>query len=58
MLKGTGKVWKAARNSVAQVVYVPADIVKDSQWPFKRKEKVNVTLDPKNQRLIITKVVK
>jgi len=56
MLKRKGKVWKATGKAAAHVIYVPADIVKDSQYPFKRKEKVNVELDPKNQRLIITKV--
>lgn len=56
MLKKKGSIWKATTNAEAHVVYVPADITKDSQYPFKTKEKVNVTLDPKNQRLIVTKV--
>ena len=56
MLKGKGKVWSGAGNSVCQVIYVPADIVKDSQYPFKEKERVNVEINPVKQRLIITKV--
>jgi len=56
MLKAKGKVWKATTHAKAHVIYVPANITKDSQYPFKPKEKVNVELDPENQRLIVTKV--
>ena len=57
MLRAKGKVWKATGSGKnCHVVYISADIVKDSQYPFKPKEKVNVELDPENQRLIVTKV--
>jgi len=55
MLKGKGNVWKSSGRG-GHVVYIPSDIRKDSQYPFKPREKVNVELDPINQRLIITKV--
>ena len=58
MLKGKGKVWSGAGNARCHVVYIPADIVKDSQYPFKQKESVNVELDPVTQKLIITKLNK
>ena len=55
MLKARGKVWKVtSRNINAHVIYIPADVVKDSKYPFKAKEAVNVELDPLNKRLIIT----
>lgn len=57
MLKGKGKVWKASSKG-GHTIYVPADIIKDSQYPFKSKEKVNIELDPINQKLIVTKVNK
>lgn len=56
MLKKQGKVWKATHNAKSHVVYIPSDITKDSKYPFKPKEKVNIEPDPKNQRLIVTKV--
>jgi len=56
LLKKKGTVWKATGKNGGHVVYVPADIIKDSQYPFKSREKVNVELDPVNQRLIISKV--
>jgi hypothetical protein len=56
MLKKKGKVWKATSNSCGHVIYIPADIVKDSAYPFKPKDVVNVRFDPATKSLIITKV--
>jgi hypothetical protein len=56
MLEKKGKVWKATRNSVGHVVYIPADIVKDSAYPFKPHDVVDVRLDPTTKSLTITKV--
>jgi hypothetical protein len=55
MLKKKGKVWKATGNACSHVIYIPADIVKDSAYPFKPKDLVNVQLDPTTKSLIITK---
>jgi len=55
MLKGKGKVWKASSSTVSHVIHIPADVVKDSAYPFNPKEEVSIELDPKNKRLIITK---
>lgn len=57
MLKKKGTVWKASKKG-GQVVYIPADITKDSQYSFKPRERINVEFDPVNQRLIVTKVNK
>ena len=56
MLNKKGKVWKATRNSHGHVIYIPADIVKDSTYPFKPKDVVNVRFDIATKSLIITKV--
>jgi len=37
-------------------IYIPADIVKDSQFPFKIGEKVLLKIDTENNRLIIEKI--
>jgi hypothetical protein len=56
MLKGKGTVWKAStRGGIA--IYIPSDVTKDSTFPFKIKDNVNVEIDPKGERLIITKRV-
>lgn len=56
MLKAKGKVWQATGgNKHTHVIYIPADIVKDSAYPFKLKDDVSIELDPLNKRLIITK---
>jgi len=56
MLKKKGKVWKATRNAQSHVIYIPADIVKDSAYPFAPQDVVDVRLDPATKSLIITKV--
>ena len=56
MLKARGRVWQATRNNPnAHVIYIPADIVKDSAYPFHVKDAVNVEIDAEGKRLIITK---
>ena len=39
-------------------IYIPADIVKDSQFPFKIGEKVLLRIDVENNRLIVEKVMR
>ena len=56
MLKGKGKVWKATTKGGGQVIYIPSDVVKDSTYPFSLKEKVDVQLDPKQKKIIISKM--
>lgn len=37
-------------------IYIPSDIVKDSQFPFKIGEKVLLKIDVENNRLIVEKL--
>lgn len=55
MLKAKGKIWKASGNKEGHVVYISADITKDSTYPFKVREEVVVVLDPDTQQLIVSK---
>ena len=57
MLKAKGKIWKASGNKHGHVVYVSADITKDSAYPFEVREEVVVTLNPETKQLIISKKV-
>jgi hypothetical protein len=38
------------------ILYIPADVYKDSQFPFKPKEQVTVKIDTENDRLIVEKI--
>ena len=51
MLEGMGKIWKASGNG-GHVIYVPAIIVKDSQYPFKPGDKVQIRVEPKKKMII------
>jgi len=53
MLKARGTVWKASGNSRAHVIYIPADLVKDSAYPFELKESVNVEIQ--DGKIVISK---
>ncbi|XES78471.1 MAG: hypothetical protein ACBZ72_06250 [Candidatus Bathyarchaeia archaeon] len=37
-------------------IYIPAELSKDSAFPFKADEKVKIKIDVKNKRLIIEKL--
>jgi len=52
MLEGKGKIWKASGNG-GHVIYVPADIVKDSQYPFKPGDRVNIKVEPEKKMIIV-----
>jgi hypothetical protein len=52
VLSGIGKVHEPAKGRV--MIYIPADVHKDSTFPFKSKENVQVSIE--KGRLIIEKV--
>jgi len=52
VLKGRGKIHEPTKGRI--MIYVPADVHKDSAFPFKPKEDVNVTIVGKN--LVIEKI--
>jgi hypothetical protein len=51
VLSGIGKIHEPAKGRV--LIYVPADVHKDSAFPFKPKDKVRVKIA--NGKLIIEK---
>ncbi len=52
-LEGKGRFWEHTKGKL--ILYIPADVYKDSQFPFKPSEQVKVKIDSKN-RLIVEKI--
>ena len=50
-LTGKGSIYQHVKGRI--VIYIPADIHKDSQFPFEIGDKVDITID--KQRLIVEK---
>ena len=55
MLNAKGKVWKASKQG-GHVIYISTDITKDSAYPFKLLESVDVQLNLEKKQLVITKI--
>ena len=53
VLEGLGRFWEHTKGKL--ILYIPADIYKDSQCPFKPKDQVKVTIDSSKKRLIVEK---
>jgi hypothetical protein len=53
VLKGLGRFWEHTKGKL--ILYVPADIYKDSQFPFKPKEQVKITIETDKHRIIVEK---
>ena len=53
VLEGLGRFWEHTKGKL--ILYIPADIYKDSQFPFKPKQQVRVRIDPDKDRIIIEK---
>lgn len=45
-----------SRNARTQYIMISADIVSDSQYPFKEGERVRITVDPYRKMMIIRSV--
>ena len=52
VLKGIGRVHKKGKHG-GVMIYVPADVAKDSQFPFRPGEKVLIEIDIKARALMI-----
>ena len=52
VLKGRGKIHEPVKGRI--MIYIPADVHKDSMFPFKPKEVVNVKIAGK--KLVIEKI--
>ena len=52
-LEGKGRFWEHTKGKM--ILYIPADVYKDSQFPFKPKEQVKISIDTKKDRMIVEK---
>jgi len=52
VLDGKTRFIRQGKNKI--VVYIPADIVKDSRFPFKGDEELFITIEPEYQSIFIT----
>ena len=53
MLEKQSKIVKLNPDAATLYLVIPADLVKDSVFPFQEGESVNVRIDPVNARLIV-----
>ena len=53
MLKGKTKIIQS-QHARTQYITIPAVMVADSQYPFNGSEEVEITIDAKNKRILIT----
>ena len=54
VLKSKGRIWlpkKTMRGGAR--VYIPAEIVLDSQFPFKEDKQILVEIDPENKVVVL-----
>jgi hypothetical protein len=54
-LEGRGKV-KAVGEAGTRYISVPAKIARDSAFPFKDDEEVQITINPDKKNLTVTKI--
>ncbi len=53
VLEGNGRFWEHTKGKM--ILYIPADVYKDSQFPFKPKDQVKVIIEPDKKRMIVEK---
>jgi len=53
VLEAEGKIFQS-RKARTQYLMIPAAIVGDSQYPFKSRKRVRITVDPYRKMMIIT----
>lgn len=53
VLKAVTKIIQSG-NSSTQYVTIPADVVKDSQYPFSANEEVEIQVMPEAKRVLLT----
>ena len=51
MLKGKARITIPNKRGMTGVIYIPADLMKDSSFPFKPNEQVIVKID--GERLLV-----
>jgi len=50
-LVGLGRFWEHTKGKL--ILYIPSDIYKDSQFPFKPINQVKIKIDIKSKRMIV-----
>jgi len=53
MLKGKARILVPNKRGKTGLIYIPADVVKDSSFPFKPNEEVIIKID--GEKLVIEK---
>lgn len=53
MLEGKTKILIPGKRGKTGVIYIPADLIKDSSFPFKPKEELQIRIF--NEKLIVEK---
>ena len=53
VLEGQGRFWEHTKGKL--ILYIPADVYKDSQFPFKPKDQVKISIDTSKKRIIVEK---
>lgn len=52
VLESNTKFIRQGKNKL--VIYIPADIIKDSRFPFRGDEELYITVDPDYQSIFVT----
>lgn len=55
MIEGIGKITKQS-SARTRFLSIPAQVAADDRFPFETGERVKITIDPENQRLIVEKI--
>lgn len=51
-LKHKTKV-KQSKNAYTQYLVIPSSLVRDSQYPFREDEEVEIIVDPREKKIIV-----
>jgi hypothetical protein len=51
LCSSVSRFWEHTKGKL--ILYIPADVYKDSQFLFKSKEQVKVTIDTNKKRIIV-----
>jgi len=44
---------KQSENAHTQYLVIPSALVRDSQYPFKKDEEVEIIVDPKEKKIVV-----
>ena len=53
VLEAKSKVYAHPGGRHSQIIYIPADIAKDSAYPFRAGDEVVIRIDPEKKALIV-----